>query len=119
MSEQSDPIDLGLGILDHQLIDSDGRRCGKVDDLELEGVSEGKPRVSAILTGPPAWRGRGRMGAALSRLFSRPVVKVSWDEVARVDSAVRLRKPASELRLARGDRRAEPWIEKLPGASLE
>ena len=34
-------IDLGLGILDHQLVDSDDRRCGKVDDLELEGVATG------------------------------------------------------------------------------
>jgi hypothetical protein len=119
MSEQTGAIDVGLGILDHQLVDSEGRRCGKVDDLELEGVAEGKPRVAAILTGPAAWRGRGRLGAALARPFSRPVVRVSWDEVAGVDSAVRLRKPSSELRLARGDRRAERWVEKLPGASLE
>ena len=117
MSDSS-PIDLGLGILDHQLVDSDGRRCGKVDDLELEGVAEGKPRVAAILTGPGAWRGRGRIGAALGRLFGASTVRVPWEEVAGVDSGVRLRKPAAELRLARGDRRTERWIEKLPGASL-
>ena len=119
MSEQSGAIDLGLGILDHQLVDSDGRRCGKVDDLELEGVADGNPRVAAILTGPAAWRARGRLGALLSRLWKRRTVKVPWDAVAGVDSAVRLREPASELRLARGDRRAQRWIEKLPGASLE
>ena len=119
MSEQSGAVDLGLGLLDHQLVDSEGRRCGKVDDLELEGVAEGKPQVTAILTGPGAWRDRGRLGALLSRLGARRRVKVPWSEVAGVDSAVRLTKPASELRLARGDRRAERWIEKLPGASLE
>jgi sporulation protein YlmC with PRC-barrel domain len=119
MSDQSGAIDLGLGILDHQLVDSDGRRCGKVDDLELEGVAEGKPRVVAILTGPGAWRGRGRIGAVLGRLFGGRTVRVPWDEVEAVEAGVRLRKPASELRLARGDRRAERWIEKLPGASLE
>jgi sporulation protein YlmC with PRC-barrel domain len=119
MSEQSGAIDLGLGILDHQLIDSDGRRCGKVDDLELEGVAEGKPRVAGILTGPGAWRDRGRLGALLGRLAGRGTVRIPWSDVASVDSAVRLKKPASQLRLARGDRRAERWIEKLPGASLE
>jgi sporulation protein YlmC with PRC-barrel domain len=119
MSEQSGEIDLGLGILDHQLVDSDGRRCGKVDDLELEGVAEGKPRVAAILTGPGAWRGRGRIGSALARLGGSRMVKVPWDEVAAVEAGVRLRKPAAELRLGRGDRRMERWVEKLPGASLE
>jgi sporulation protein YlmC with PRC-barrel domain len=118
MSEQSGAIDLGLGILDHQLVDSDGRRCGKVDDLELDGVAEGNPHVVAILTGPGAWRGRGRIGAALARLRGGGTVKVPWAEVAAVEAGVRLRKPASELRLARGDRRTERWIEKLPGASL-
>jgi len=33
----SDSIDLGLNVLDHQLLDSEGRRCGKVDDLALDG----------------------------------------------------------------------------------
>jgi sporulation protein YlmC with PRC-barrel domain len=119
MSRQSGAIDLGLGILDHQLVDSEGRRCGKVDDLELEGVAEGKPSVVAILTGPGAWRGRGRLGRALARLGGSRTVRIPWGEVAAVEASVQLRKSAAELRLARGDRRAERWIEKLPGASLE
>ena len=113
------PIDLGLGILDHQLIDSEGRRCGKVDDLEFEGGADSEPRVAAILTGPGAWRGRGRIGALLARLARGRTVRVPWSEVEGVEAGVRLRKPAAELRLGRGDRRAEAWIEKLPGASLE
>jgi hypothetical protein len=119
MSEHTGAIDLGLGILDHQLVDSEGRRCGKVDDLELEGVGEGKPHVAAILTGPGAWRGRGRIGRVLARLRGGGIVHVPWDDVAYVKAGVHLRKPASELRLARGDRKAERWVEKLPGASLE
>ncbi len=42
------PIDLALGLLDHQLVDSENRRCGKVDDLEIEGIGEGRPRLTAI-----------------------------------------------------------------------
>jgi sporulation protein YlmC with PRC-barrel domain len=111
-------IDLALGVLDHQLIDSDGRRCGKVDDLELEGVAQGDPRVVAILTGPPAWRGRGLLGRLAASVARGKLVHVPWEEVAEVGAGVQLRKPAPELRLGRGDERVRPWIEKLPGSSL-
>ncbi len=109
-------LDLGLGILDHQLVDSEGRRCGNVDDLELEGVREGSPKVIAILVGPPVWRGRGWLGR-LASLFARgQTVRVPWEEVEKVDSAVHLRKTAGELRLGRGDDRARRWVEWIPGS---
>lgn len=112
----SGPIDLALGVLDHQLLDSEERRCGKVDDLELEGVREGKPYVSALLAGPPAWGGRGRLGTLLARLASGRTVHVPWGEVEEIGSAVHLRKTARELRLGSGDDRARPWLERLPGS---
>jgi hypothetical protein len=111
-------IDLGLGILDHQLMDSEGRRCGNVDDLELEGVGTGEPRVVAILTGPPAWRGRGVLGRLAASIVRGELVRVRWEEVAEIESCVGLRKTAKELRLGRGDDRLRPWIEKLPGSQL-
>jgi hypothetical protein len=114
----SSEIDLGLGLLDHQLVDRDGRRCGKVDDLELEGVRDGKPHVAAILTGPPAWRGRGALGRLLSRVVRGPLVRVPWDEVAGCEAGIHLHKPAAELRLGRGDDRAAKLIERIPGSSL-
>ena len=114
----STPIDLALGILDHQLVDSEGRRCGKVDDLELDGVGEGKPRVAAILTGPPVWRGRGPLGRLAATLARGGSVRIPWEEVDRVRSDVELRRPARELRLGRGDDRAQPLVEKVPGSSL-
>lgn len=109
-------LDLGLGILDHQLVDSEGRRCGNVDDLELEGVSEGSPRVTAILTGPPVWRGRGQLGRLASLFAHGQTVRVPWEEVEKIDSAVHLRKTARELRLGRGDDRARRWVEWVPGS---
>ena len=117
MSVQGE-IDLGLGILDHQLIDSDDRRCGKVDDLELEGVRDGNPRVSAIVTGPGGWRGRGRLGRLLAALVGGKTVIVPWEDVDEVGAEVGLRKPARELGLGRGDDVAAGWVEKLPGSSL-
>lgn len=111
-------IDLGLGILDHQLVDVDGRRCGKVDDLELEGVNDGDPRVAAILTGPPAWRRRGIVGRSLARIVRGPLVRIPWHEVAGCKAGIRLRKTARELRLGRGDDRAGKLVERIPGSSL-
>jgi sporulation protein YlmC with PRC-barrel domain len=92
----SRPIDLGLGLLDHQIVDCEGRRCGKVDDLELAGVRDGRPVVAELLVG------------------RRRKVHVPWDVVAKVDSAVHLKVRAAELRLARGDDRVRPWFARLP-----
>ena len=106
-------IDLGLGVLDHQLVDSDGRRCGKVDDLELDGLD-----VKAIVVGGSGWAGRGRLGRLTAWLARGRAVLVPWNEVASVDDAVRLKKPAGELRLGRGDDRAARLIERIPGSGL-
>jgi sporulation protein YlmC with PRC-barrel domain len=111
-------IDLCLGILDHQLVDSEDRRCGKIDDLELEGVRDGEPRVRAIVTGPGGWRGRGRLGRLLAALARGGTVIIPWEEVAEVGADVRLRKPARELGLGRGDDVAARLIERFPGSSL-
>jgi sporulation protein YlmC with PRC-barrel domain len=109
-------IDLGLGILDHQLLDSEGRRCGKVDDLEIEGIRDGEPHISEILAGVAAWRRRGLL-ARLGSLFGpRRAVHVPWSDVEDVASAVQLRRTARDLRLGRGDDRARRWIERVPGS---
>jgi hypothetical protein len=114
----STEIDLGLGLLDHQLLDAEGRRCGKVDDLELGGVRDGDPRVIAVLTGPPAWRGRGLLGRLAARVARGRLVRVPWQEVAGCDAGVHLRRTASEYGLGRGDDRAGRLVERIPGASL-
>jgi hypothetical protein len=111
-------IDLGLGVLDHQLVDCNGRRCGKVDDLELSGIRDGSPRVAVILTGSPAWRGRGALGRLLARIVPGALVRVSWDEVSGCEAGIHLRKSAAELRLGRGDDAAARLITRIPGSSL-
>ena len=110
-------IDLGLGILDHQLVDSDGHHCGKVDDLELEGVRDGTPRVAAIVTGCPAWRGRGLLGRLAAAIGRGRAVRIPWADVKEVHAEVELRRTAEELGLAR-EERARRLVERIPGASL-
>ena len=92
----SRPIDLGLGLLDHQIVDCDGRRCGKVDDLEVAGVRRRKPVVAELLVG------------------RRRKVHIPWDVVAKVDSAVHLKVRAEELGLGRGDDHLRPWFARVP-----
>ena len=111
-------VDLALGILDHQLIESEGRRCCNVDDLELEDVRGDRPRVAAILTGPGAWRGRGRIGRLAAWPTRGRTARVPWEEVDRVDAHVILKRTAHELGLDRSEERARRLVEKLPGSSL-
>lgn len=108
-------VDLGLGILDHQLVDSEGRNCGNVDDLELTGLTDGEPEVAEILCGGNAWRGRGWLGRIAAAL-SGNAVHVPWSDVEDVTSVVTLKRTAPELRLGRGDDRASRFVKWIPGS---
>jgi hypothetical protein len=113
----SDTIDLGLNVLDHQLVDSEERRCGKVDDLALEGGPGEELRVTAILCGPGVWRARaGLIGRIASWLGGGGRSSIPWAEIEEIRSHVKLRKRAPELGLGRGDDRLQPYIAKIPGA---
>jgi sporulation protein YlmC with PRC-barrel domain len=108
-------VDIALGILDHQLVDGDGRHCGKVDDLEIVGLDGDSPEVMEILVGGNAWRSRGLLGRLAARL-SGNAVHVPWSEVDSVTSVVTLKLPAAELRLNRGAGRWARLVGKLPGS---
>ena len=88
-------VDIALGILDHQLVDADGRNCGKVDDLEIAGLASGSPEVVEIVVGGNAWKTRGRLGRLAATLSGNAV---------------------HELRLNRGDERWAPLLRRLPGS---
>jgi sporulation protein YlmC with PRC-barrel domain len=120
-------LEAGLHLLDRQLIDSDGRLAGKVDDLELElPEGGGPPVVTAILSGPGALSRRigGRAGAwreaVANRLRDgddRRPARVSFGVVKRIESAVDLSVAKADLE----SNRLEVWtrdhlIGHLPGA---
>ena len=108
---------LGLELLDRQLLDSEDRRCGNVDDLTLEGGPGEKLEVVAIFSGPGAWRGRaGLTGRFAAWIGGGTVVRIPWEEVAGISSHVKLRKRAEEFGLGRVDDRLRPLVQKIPGA---
>ena len=110
-------IDIALKVLDHQILDREGRRCGNVDDLEIDGGPGDAPRVTAILVGPGVWPQRARwVGRLASFIGGGRRVRIPWEEVSEVESHVVVRKTAEQLGLGRGDDRLRPWIEKIPGA---
>ena len=110
-------FDIGLHVLDHQLLDKNGRRCGNVDDLAIEGGPGEQPEVVAILVGPGYWGPRaGLIGRLAGWIGGGARVSVDWREVGKVDSAVQLKKTAPELGLGRGDDRLRPYLDKIPGA---
>ena len=117
----SDDVLLDKQVLDHQLLDCHGRRCGNVDDLELEG-RPGEPLVvAAILSGPGEFRTRlGQVGRPvawlLERLFGRGVTRIEWSEVSGHDGHIELHRDAKTYGLGAGDDRAGALIAKIPGS---
>jgi sporulation protein YlmC with PRC-barrel domain len=110
-------MEIGLHVLDHQLLDKNGRRCGNVDDLAIEGGPGETPRVVALLVGPGYWGQRaGVLGRLAGWIGGGKKIRIEWSEVEKIDSAVHLKCEASELGLGAGDDRLRPYFEKIPGA---
>jgi sporulation protein YlmC with PRC-barrel domain len=113
-------IDLGFMLMDRQLIDSNGRRCGKVDDLEIEGGPGEEAKVVGIVSGPDAWRAgkHGPIGWIAARLFggSDPTELVHLDTIEEIGPSIKLRLPAAQLGLGAGDDRAAEFVRRIPGA---
>jgi len=114
-------MDLVYRVLDDQLVDVDGRRCGRVDDLEFDGDVGAPPRLHAILSGSGTWHRRmprplRRLGERLfgTGVIGEDVIRVPWEQVEEIASVVKLRAKASELGLAQGDDRDALFVAKLP-----
>jgi sporulation protein YlmC with PRC-barrel domain len=105
-------------LLDEQILDSEGRRCGRVDDIELLGSP---PRVSALLVGeglyprrlPKRLRGVARRLAGPER-WGANAVRIPWEEIDEIDAAVHLRGKAEEHGLGEGDDPERWMVRRLP-----
>src|SRR3954469_11315473 len=111
-------IDLALTVLDRQLIDNQGRRCGRVDDVQLDAAPSEEARVAYLLVGRQVRL--QRLPRPLNRLAnltrSGQTIRVPWEAVEAVTHVVKLRCSSRELGLGKGDERAARWLGGLPGA---
>jgi sporulation protein YlmC with PRC-barrel domain len=113
-----DPIFVAHRLLDEQILDSEGRRCGRVDDIELQG---NPPRISALLVGEALYPRRlPRRLRPLARRLAGPerwgasALRIPWKEVDEIAAAVHLRGKAEELGLGEGDNPKSWLVERLP-----
>jgi hypothetical protein len=111
-------IELLRDVLDHDIVDVDGVRCGIVDDIELEPGPGGTLVPAALLVGPGAWQARlpALLAVVAARIFGRGRTRVAWHEVSELTQSVKLRRRAAELGLGRLDRKAATWLKRIPGS---
>ena len=105
-------------LLDEQICDSDGRRVGRVDDIELRG---NPPRITALLVGEglyprrlPAWLAPLARRIAGPETWGSNALRIPWEEVDELSSTVKLRKKAADLGLGQGDDPGRWIVRRLP-----
>jgi sporulation protein YlmC with PRC-barrel domain len=115
-------FDLVYGLLDDQIVDVDGRRCGRVDDVELVGGPGGPVQIGGLLVGKGAYADRlpRSLRGLAAKVFGRDVRgatvrRIPWAEVEDITSRVTLRGRAADLGLAVEDRDLGTRFERLPG----
>jgi sporulation protein YlmC with PRC-barrel domain len=120
MSAVGTQVDLGLRLLDDQLFDAKEHRCGRVDDVQLEGSPGAKTEVAALLIGPGAWTGRLRrpFSYLVEGLGPDYMHAVSWGEVSAIGTAVSLAHTAGELGLEANDGRNVQWVGSPPRGTI-
>lgn len=124
-------MELGKHVVDKGIIDRDGRRAGKVDDLVLEapgldpGSRASEPEVVAIVSGPlalarnmPGWlRWLAYHTYRLAGVAEPQPAEVPWRHVAAIDVMIHLdvtRAEAGTTALAHAVERR--FIGRIPGA---
>lgn len=121
----------GLALLDRQLIDRDGRMCGKVDDLELDEIAGAEGLfVTAVLSGPGALlcrTGHLRAGMWMRRTVAsvfpsgrEDPVRIPVEHVADIGSHLTLALDATEMATSATER----WfrdhvISHIPGSNVD
>ena len=105
-------IKLVSELLDLPLCDMEGKYCGIVDDVELDGAAGKKLELKALLVGPGAYRGRMPkwVMALVKAIAGSRMTRVPLTEVDSIGSAVILKRTGGELGLHRSENAAGRWI---------
>ena len=108
------PLKLVSQLLDLPLIDKDGRWCGVVDDVELDGAPGKSMRIASLLVGPGAYKGRLPRWAfwIVRKIVGDRVTRVPTAAIDSIKAAVHLNRSAEDLNLDRDEDRARRWIPR-------
>ena len=107
-------IKLVSELLDLPILDQEGKYCGIVDDVELDG-GPGKPlKLKALLVGPGAYAGRMPRWAmrVVAWIAGDRMARVPMDKVKTINTAVHLECPGRDLGLHRAETAAGKWIPR-------
>ena len=109
-----DPLKLVSELLDLPILDSEGKYCGIVDDVEIDGAAGKQAKLKALLVGPGAYKGRLPSWAMwlVARIAGDSIVRVPMARVNSIAATVKLDCPARDLGLDKSERRAAKWIPK-------
>ena len=106
------PIKLVSELLDLPLVDSEGKYCGIVDDVELSGGAGKELKLKALLVGPGAYAGRLPDWTMwlVKQVAGDRLVRVPMDKVRTITDSVHLECPGRDLGLHRSEQAAGRWI---------
>jgi sporulation protein YlmC with PRC-barrel domain len=99
-------------LLDLPLLDTDGKYCGVVDDLEFTGGAGKSLRLKALLVGPGAYSGRLPDWAMwlVKKVAGDRVTRVPMDKVRTITNAVHLECPGRDLGLHKSEASAARFV---------
>ena len=101
-------------LLDLPLLDSEGKYCGIVDDVELTGGAGKALELKALLVGPGAYSGRLPRWAMwlVGKVAGDRITRVPMDRIRTISDSVHLERPGDELGLHRSEKAAAKWIPR-------
>jgi sporulation protein YlmC with PRC-barrel domain len=106
------PIKLVSELLDLPLVDSEGKYCGIVDDVELTGGAGKALKLKALMVGPGAYAKRLPVWAMwlVKRIAGERLTRVPMDKIRTITDSVHLECPGRDLGLHRSEQAAGRWI---------
>ena len=108
----SDPIKLVSQLLDLPLLDSEGKYCGIVDDVELRGRPGQEVELKALMVGPGAYAGRVPRWLIwlVKKVAGNRLTRVGMEDVRTISSVVHLMRTGRELGLHKSEDAARKWL---------
>jgi sporulation protein YlmC with PRC-barrel domain len=109
-----DSIKVVSELLDLPLLDVEGKYCGIVDDVELDGEAGKDLKLDALLVGPGAYEKRLPRWVMwlVTKIAGGRQTRVPMGKVRSIEAVVHLECPAGDLGLDKSENAAGKWIPR-------